>query len=84
MGQERETIDRIRDRLGDEGFVAFCVGNEMRYLDRAGRKEGNSTSDELRKALWYYEMGLHVRRPDRHPDPREGRLSFQPYVRQEP
>jgi hypothetical protein len=62
----RETIDRIRDLLGDEGFVAYCLGNALKYGDRAGLK-GSESEDRL-KAGWYLQMALHVR--GLGPDPR--------------
>lgn len=31
----------------------FNVGNALKYLWRAGRKDGESTSKDLRKAVWY-------------------------------
>lgn len=76
--QGRETIDRIRDQLGDSGFVAFCIGNALKYEDRAGAK-GNAEEDAA-KARWYRNMVDHV--VDGKPDPRRGRDGFKPYVRQ--
>lgn len=75
----RETIDRIRDELGDDGFVAFCIGNAMKYEDRAGLK-GDAESDLL-KARWYRAMALHVTTGSA--DPRSGRPGFQGYRRPE-
>ena len=31
----------------------FALGSAMKYLFRAGKKEGNSTELDLRKARWY-------------------------------
>ena len=73
----RETIDAIRDELGDEGFRAFCVGNALKYEARAGRK-GDSVGD-ADKARWYRRMAAHVR--GYGPDPRAGRPDFAPYCR---
>lgn len=85
----RETIDRIRDTLGDEGFVAWCVGNVLKYGDRAGKK-GDPAGDEA-KIKFYMEMADHVREfIDRrisnpewqfYKDPRHARAGFRPYVR---
>jgi hypothetical protein len=33
----------------------FNVGNAIKYLWRAGLKEGQATDDDLRKAIWYIE-----------------------------
>jgi hypothetical protein len=46
-----ECIDAIRSALGRDGFTAFCRGNAMKYLWRAGHK-GDAATDYL-KAVWY-------------------------------
>ncbi len=51
-----ECIDAIEAALGDDGFVACCRGNAMKYIYRAGRK-GDSVED-LRKAAWYLERAI--------------------------
>ena len=73
----RETIDRIRDELGDAGFRAFCIGNAMKYEDRAGRK-GDPEGD-AEKARWYRQMAAHL--DGEAEDPRSGREGFVPYSR---
>jgi hypothetical protein len=78
-GQERETIDRIRDELGDELFIGFCLGTAMKYWDRAGRK--GPKDEDLEKADWYAMMAKHVAEPDLHRDPRHKRDDFVPYER---
>ncbi len=75
----RETIDRIRDTLGDEGFMAFCVGNAMKYEDRAGLKGDAETDRE--KARWYRQMADPV--IGAAVDPRSERPDFQPYRREQ-
>ena len=87
MAQGRETIDRIRDRLGDEGFIFFCRGNAMKYMDRAGLKDSATKERDLRCALWYRQMARHVRLTsewglDNVKDPRHERSGFEPYCRQ--
>jgi len=77
---ERETIDVIRDLLGDEAFAAYCFGQVLRYRSRAGAKD--PTAQDLAKADWYRQMGLHVQSGGRIPDPRVYREGFAPYVRQ--
>lgn len=49
-----ETIDAIREALGDEGFKCFCRGNALKYVWRAPLK-GNFKSD-MAKAAWYCRM----------------------------
>lgn len=36
----------------------FCLGNAMKYLWRAGQKDGHPTTQELRKAIWYVERKI--------------------------
>ena len=31
----------------------FCVGSALKYLSRAGKKDGETAERDLRKALWY-------------------------------
>ncbi len=33
--------------------LGFCLGNCVKYIQRAGKKNGESTLDDLRKAQWY-------------------------------
>lgn len=73
----RETIDRIRDALGDEGFVAYCRGTAMKYRDRAGLK--GDADEDVKKAVWYETMAEHV--VGNGPDPRAYRVGFAPYTR---
>lgn len=75
----RECIDMIRDALGDDGFVAFCRGNAMKYHHRAGLK--GAATEDMSKAVWYERMAAHVRAPDVMADPRADRADFVPYVR---
>ena len=73
----RETLDAIRDRLGDAGFIAFCVGNAMKYEDRQGKK--GDAEEDRKKATFYRQMEAHVKGSG--PDPRSGRPGFTPYRR---
>lgn len=78
--KDRETIDIIRDVLGDEGFAAFCMGCAIKYHERAGAK--GDTSGDRAKAEWYEMMYRHVKTGS--PDPRQYRNGFEPYQRQAP
>ena len=49
-----EVIDIIRNVLGPEGFLAYCIGNELKYRLRAGDK-GDAAQD-LAKAMKYREF----------------------------
>lgn len=71
----RETLDRMRDLLGDHGFAAGCLFNVIKYLDRAGKK-GDAARDEA-KALFYLQAAAHVLLG--LPDPRVSRPRHTPY-----
>lgn len=79
--QDRETIDRIRDQYGDIGALYFCLGNAMKYQDRAGAKEGVPEDRDRRAADWYAAMARHILAPEQYPDPRSTRSAFAPYRR---
>ena len=36
----------------------FCLGNVIKYISRAGKKEGNSLIPDLEKAKWYLERRI--------------------------
>lgn len=36
----------------------FCLGNALKYICRAGKKDGNDTEQDLRKAIWYLERKI--------------------------
>lgn len=46
-----EAIDYIAAKLGPDGFKAYCVGNALKYISRAGKK--GSAKEDLSKAIWY-------------------------------
>lgn len=35
--------------------LGFCLGNTVKYISRAGKKDGSSTVQDLRKARWYLD-----------------------------
>jgi len=46
-----EAIDYIEAKLGPDGFRAFCIGNALKYVSRAGKKA--DLKQDLSKAIWY-------------------------------
>lgn len=51
-----ESIDIIKARLGKEGFKAFCVGNVIKYVLRAEKKNGLEDYKKSRQYLdWVIE-----------------------------
>lgn len=47
-GTRIEVIDYIEDKN-----LGFCLGNAIKYISRAGRKDPNKEIEDLRKAVWY-------------------------------
>ena len=45
-----ETIDYIEDKN-----LNFHLGNAVKYISRAGKKDKDKTVEDLRKAAWYIE-----------------------------
>jgi hypothetical protein len=33
----------------------FCLGNAVKYISRAGKKDGNAETQDLEKAIWYLQ-----------------------------
>lgn len=51
-----ESIDIIKSRLGKDGFKAFCVGNVIKYILRAEKKNGLEDYKKSRQYLdWIIE-----------------------------
>lgn len=48
-----EVIDIIEDQLGVDGLRGFCLGNTLKYICRAGKKDKTKTLEDLEKAEWY-------------------------------
>jgi len=48
-----EVIDIIEDQLGKERFEGFCLGNTIKYICRAGKKDPTKKIEDLKKAKWY-------------------------------
>ena len=55
---EIECIDAIHAALGDEGFIAYCEGNAIKYLWRHRFKGGR---ESLEKARWYIDRMIETR-----------------------
>lgn len=55
-GLNCETIDVVKARLGKEGFKAFCIGNILKYVLRAEKKNGLEDYKKSRQYLdWLIE-----------------------------
>lgn len=38
--------------------LGFCLGNVVKYVSRAGKKEGGDIVDDLEKAKWYLDRHI--------------------------
>lgn len=45
-----EVIDYIEDK-----GLGYHLGNAIKYISRAGKKDPKKTAEDLRKAVWYIE-----------------------------
>jgi len=43
-----EVIDFIEDKK-----LGFCLGNAVKYISRAGKKNKDKEVEDLQKAIWY-------------------------------
>jgi hypothetical protein len=51
------------DFLRDSGLLrGFCLGNAIKYIDRAGKKDGETEEKDLRKAMEYLKIYLGDKR----------------------
>ena len=46
-----ESLDYIRQQLGKQGYMDYCVGNMHKYLHRHEKKENNI--EDLEKLIFY-------------------------------
>jgi hypothetical protein len=47
----KEVYEIIKFVLGDDGFKAWCIGNELKYRLRAGLKDKDKMYEDLDKAM---------------------------------
>jgi hypothetical protein len=48
-----EVIDFIEDKK-----LGFCLGNAVKYISRAGKKDPTKEIEDLNKAKWYIERRI--------------------------
>lgn len=41
--------------------LGFCLGNAVKYISRAGKKDPEKTLEDLQKAVWYLERDISNR-----------------------
>lgn len=48
-----EVIEYIEDKK-----LGFCLGNAIKYISRAGKKDPKEEATDIRKAIWYLKRYL--------------------------
>lgn len=56
-GGENNTYEAIK--VIDAWGLGFCLGNVVKYISRAGKKEGNSMIQDLKKASFYLDHEIN-------------------------
>lgn len=46
--------------------LGFCLGNTVKYISRAGKKDKSKELEDLRKSLWY--LNRHIENLERQQD----------------
>lgn len=54
--------------------LGYSLGQTLKYIQRAGRKNTKETEIDLKKAIWYILSHLHEINPDDNPDPADEEL----------
>lgn len=57
-----EVIDFIEDQGWGEGF---CLGNAIKYICRAGKKDGETAESDAKKSIWYLQRYLEEIKEDK-------------------
>jgi hypothetical protein len=53
----------------DDKGLGFCLGNAVKYISRAGKKDPATAIEDLQKALWYINHEIERRqRLNRFPE----------------
>ncbi len=50
----------VIDYIDDKGF-GYCLGNAVKYISRAGKKDPATAIEDLQKALWYINHEIERR-----------------------
>ncbi len=57
-----ECKNAIHAALGDEGYLAYCRGQIIKYSWRAGKKYSSPTDQDMMKAMFYAEEAANTAR----------------------
>ena len=50
----------VIDYIEDKGF-GYHLGNAIKYISRAGKKDPSKETEDLRKAVWYIERYIEMK-----------------------
>ena len=50
----------VIDYIEDKGF-GYHLGNAIKYISRAGKKDASKETEDLRKAVWYIERYIELK-----------------------
>lgn len=59
---KHECIDIMEAMFGPYELMVFCKLNVYKYRFRAGKKDGSSLEDDLKKATWYENKYMDLMR----------------------
>lgn len=60
-----QPIDIMCLNFSRDEFIGFCKGNALKYILRAGKKEGEPVDKDLTKALNYIEIWIKYEKSDK-------------------
>lgn len=49
--------------------LGYSLGQVLKYVQRAGKKDGTTALQDLKKAQWYLAREIHNLDPENEPDP---------------
>ena len=49
----------VIDFIDDKG-LGYCLGNAVKYIVRAGKKDPAKTIEDLQKAVWYLNHQIEI------------------------
>lgn len=55
-----ETIKVMEAWYGASAVGDFCLCNVLKYISRAGKKKGEDTLTDLKKARWYLDRAIKI------------------------
>jgi len=59
----------VIDFIDDKG-LGFCLGNAVKYIGRAGKKDPAKTIEDLQKAVWYINRHIENLQKEANPNDR--------------